>query len=216
MRRNVRGTREGLTWTSEGHDDFIICHSASLLWLPSSWSFVCEPSQSTVRSGDCIESWNRLVCGMGSAIYPPHHSSFGNGPGKRSQGSYLASSRMTERPSFTHPSPGAWHLSAEAQEVSCDGSGAPRWVMCSVHTVTTIAVSHSGCARGAAHWFAPRKQVYWTTCRGKCQGTCGMGRIAPRRLRELEPANSAAHRLLHEVSLRSKLPMHSDPPVREG
>ena len=27
------GTLEGLTWISEGYDDLIICHSASLSWL---------------------------------------------------------------------------------------------------------------------------------------------------------------------------------------
>ena len=31
--RSLWGILEGLTWISQGHDDFIICHSASLLWL---------------------------------------------------------------------------------------------------------------------------------------------------------------------------------------
>ena len=29
------GTFEGLSWISEGYEDFIICHSASRLWLSS-------------------------------------------------------------------------------------------------------------------------------------------------------------------------------------
>ena len=39
--RSLRGILEGLTWFSEGNDVFIICHSASLLWLKFLGGLVC-------------------------------------------------------------------------------------------------------------------------------------------------------------------------------